>query len=138
MIKYRGDTYKTIPPIRNPDLKNGNHQAMYIYAGLPIICKGGKNVGDLTNGDLLTVLSYDENEVIMKLDSDDSIHTIKFNTLFSLSFHPAYCLTIYSAQGDTIDRPYAIYDIEHFPSVNMTYTALSRSTKLKHIFIASV
>ena len=139
MLKKRGDNFKTM--VRNPEyikLKTyGNSQTMYLYEGLPILCKGGKNLDDLTNGDLLTVESYDDKEVIMKR-SDDTIHTVKLNDLFIFTFFPAYCLTIHSAQGDTIDRPYAIYDMERFPSVNMTYTALSRSTKLSNIFQGSL
>ena len=139
MLKKRGHNFKTM--VRNPEhikLKTyGNSQTMYLYEGLPLLCKGGKGLDDLTNGDLLTVESYSDTEVVMTR-TDDTVHTVKLNDLFIFTFFPAYCLTIHSAQGDTIDRPYAIYDMERFPSVNMTYTALSRSTKLSNIFRGSL
>ena len=75
-----------------------------------------------------------DEEVVLLNNVDKSAHTIKLNDMFIYSFYPAYCLTVHSAQGDTIDRPYAIYDLEKFPSVNMTYTALSRSAKLEYVF----
>ena len=145
MIKERGDVYKTLSrepmgaDYKHQKLKSfGNSQTIYLYEGLPLLCKGGKNVGELSNGDLLRVEAYNDNEVVMKRTADDTIHTVKLNDMFIFSFYPAYCLTVHSAQGDTIDKPYAIYDMERFPSVNMTYTALSRSTKLEHIFIGCI
>ena len=143
MIQNRGDVYKTMERDSN-DYKHqklktfGHSQTMYLYEGLPILCKGGKNIGDLTNGDLLTVKSYNDTDVKMIRTSDDTEYEIKLNEMFIFSFYPAYCLTIHSAQGDTIDEPYAIYDMDMFPSVNMTYTALSRSTKLEYIFTGTV
>ena len=139
MIQNRGDVYKTMERDSN-DYKHqklktfGHSQTMYLYEGLPILCKGGKNIGDLTNGDILTVKSYTDTDVKMIRTCDDTEYEIKLNEMFIFSFYPAYCLTIHSAQGDTIAEPYAIYDMEMFPSVNMTYTALSRSTKLEYIF----
>ena len=143
MIKERGDVYKTLTresaDYKHQKLKSfGNSQTIYLYEGLPLLCKGGKNVGELSNGDLLRVEAYNDNEVVMKRTADDTIHTVKLNDMFIFSFYPAYCLTVHSAQGDTIDKPYAIYDMERFSSVNMTYTALSRSTKLEHIFIGCI
>ena len=143
MLKKRGHNFKTM--VRNPEhnrvnlkLKTyGNSQTMYLYEGLPLLCKGGRDLDDLTNGDLLTVESFTDTEVVMTR-TDNTIFAIKLNDMFIYTFYPAYCLTIHSAQGDTIDRPYAIYDMERFPSVNMTYTALSRSTKLYNIFRGSL
>ena len=139
MLKKRGHNFKTM--VRNPEhnrvnlkLKTyRNSQTMYLYEGLPLLCKGGRDLDDLTNGDLLTVESFTDTDVVMTR-TDDTIFAIKLNDMFIYTFYPAYCLTIHSAQGDTIDRPYAIYDMERFPSVNMTYTALSRSNKLSNIF----
>ena len=139
MIKHRGDNFKTME--RDPKhikLKTyGNSQTIYLYEGLPLLCKGGRDTEDLTNGDLLTVINFSDDEVNMKNTMGED-KSVKLNEMFIYNFYPAYCLTVHSAQGDTIDRPYAIYDIERFPTVNMTYTALSRSTKLEHIFMGTM
>ena len=54
--------------------------------------------------------------------------------VFTSSFIPSYCNTIYKYQGCSIDQKYAIHDTERMCKKQL-YTALSRTTKLEYIHL---
>ena len=72
------------------------------------------------------------------MDIDDNkflINDIWFDKeVFTSSFIPCYCNTIYKYQGCSIDQKYAIHDTERMCKKQL-YTALSRTTKLEYIHL---
>lgn len=72
-------------------------------------------------------------------DSRTNLHIAYTNkTCKQLAIQGKVCITIHKAQGKTIDEPYTIHDIGllmNMKQTNTIYTALSRATKVKDIFI---
>ena len=140
MLENRGEDYITIT--KNEDEDEPNAQETYLYIGLPLLCKGRKlknkelMKGELTNGDIVKIDSINKEHNSVTISRNDEMFIeIKINKNFINEFYPAYAYTIHSAQGDTIDEDYCIYDMEDFPSKKMLYTALSRARKMSQIFI---
>jgi hypothetical protein len=112
------------------------HQRMWIYEGLPVRSVINKTIDGtlLSNGDLLNVTSVDVSKSIISLvrEFDGAILNVKLEDNFIYWFHPAYCMTIHSAQGQTYDEPYSLYEMECYDE-RLMYVALSRCTDLRLI-----
>ncbi len=55
---------------------------------------------------------------------------------FTRYFCPAYAQTVHITQGATIEGDYSIVNHQHFSSVNMLYTALSRCRGMENVKLA--
>ena len=132
MIKNRGSEYLTIDPDGKPDTLPVYVQTMYIYPGLPLRCK--KAICELVNGDQLVVDSYSETHIVLRSMVDESLLSFPIDNSFVYNFVASYCTTIHSAQGQSFDSPYTIYEIERL-SKKLKYVAISRARKLSYIHI---
>jgi len=102
---------------------------MYIYEGLPVIAN--KNSSLWSNNEQFTIKSY--NAKVIKVESVHDERELDINRdVFGKFFEPAYCTTVHSAQGQTFNFEYTIYEYNCM-STNVLYTALSRTTKREFI-----
>lgn len=102
---------------------------MYIFQGLPVIAN--KNSSLWSNNEQFVIKSYTIEEVVIKGVHDERELTVSLD-MFGKFFEPAYCTTVHSAQGQTFNFEYSIYEYNVMSS-NILYTALSRTTKRAHI-----
>jgi len=106
---------------------NGAKQSKFkLYKGLIIIAyrTHGKT---FYNCDEYTVTHYNETKLTL---TDDNGDEIIIDIKLTNHFKPAFALTIYKAQGMTINRSYSIYEHGKMRS-DMLYVGLTR-TKQKH------
>jgi predicted GIY-YIG superfamily endonuclease len=101
---------------------------MKVYKNMPVISKETKT--DYCNNEEFVVDDYDDEYIYMSNDhrGDIDVSIKDFNSDFKL----AYAMTVHKSQGQTIDRPYTIYEWERM-SRNMLYVAVSRATHSKYI-----
>lgn len=154
-ISYTNKTRKLVNQRWNEELKTDNSlfiasddddemsQDMWIYKGLPVICKKNDNKGgDYLNNETFVVDSFDDTNIYItneRVNDDEEIYTrylpIKIED-FTKLLYLNYCSTIHKYQGTTIKEPFTIWDWNH-PRMNTKakYTALSRGVCLEHISI---
>ena len=106
------------------------------YQGLDLICKKtykAKNIKIVVNN---TYTITDINSDIYEI-SDDGIETMYFSKeMLDNYFRLSYAQTCHSLQGDSVDIPITIFDINHFMVDNdWIYTAITRTTELNNINI---
>lgn len=109
---------------------DGKLQKIYLFEGLKIIANETHN--DYVNCEDFVVQCFDKKKVIIK----NSRHCLEITREELMkSFKPYYAITVHKAQGDTFDFPFTIYEYRtlHKKGSNFLYTALSRSTSIKHI-----
>ena len=130
MLRYRPQrNYVTL----SKNKLNCQSQEMYIYNGLPVICKVTDEKQSLNNNEQFIITQFDNDIISIKSTIDDrilDIDTKKFNKIFL----PAYAITIYSSQGCTINEPYTIHEFEIL-NRRARYVSLSRSSKIEFINI---
>ena len=130
MLRYRPQrNYVTL----SKNKLNCQSQEMYIYNGLPVICKVTDEKQSLNNNEQFIITQFDNDFISIKSTIDDrilDIDTKKFNKIFL----PAYAITIYSSQGCTINEPYTIHEFEKL-NRRARFVALSRSSKMEYINI---
>lgn len=126
----------TVKPEEDEDVFT--YQDMWIYEGLPVRCKKNHTVSELRlyNGDMLVVKSYDDKQITLRRDYDDKLITITNVPDFPYVFYPNYASTIHSCQGQTFDKEYCLHEYHKY-DCRLLYVALSRTTNLKNIHIAS-
>lgn len=127
-------------PVREGDDKG---QDMYIYEGLPLIARENDNKNGLyMNNETFVVSSYDDKYICVyseRIDDNDEIYVnamqVEIDKVQKL-FYLNYCSTIHKVQGDTIKKPFTIWDWDH-PCMTRKakYTALSRATCIENISI---
>ena len=153
-IAYTNKTRKIVNKKWNEELKTDNalflecdddekSQDMWIYEGLPIICKknDGKG-GEYLNNETFVVDNFDDKNIYIsneRINDDDEIYThkmvVKIEDMMSL-FYLNYCTTIHKIQGTTIREPFTIWDWDNkYMGIKARYTALSRAVCLQHISI---
>ena len=140
MLDNRGNNYVELPSSPDEEIDSLTsvlpYQRMSIYEGLPVRSVVNKTIDGilLSNGDLLKVTSIDRDKCIISLsrEFDSAILNVKLEDNFIRWFHPAYCMTIHSAQGQTYDKPYSLYEMELYDE-RLMYVALSRCTDLSLI-----
>lgn len=114
---------------KNKDDKQS--QDMVLSVNMPLIAsQSNMNIG-IINNETFVIKEIDEEQMKVINDLGEML-TIKYNDI-NKNFYPAFAITCHKAQGDTINEPYTIYEWERFPSVNMKYVALSRSSNKKHV-----
>lgn len=102
---------------------------MYIYEGLPVIAN--KNCPQWSNNEQFSIKSFTAEDIKVTSVHDNRELDISKDA-FGKFFEPAYCTTVHSAQGQTFNFEYTIYEYNCM-STNVLYTALSRTTKREFI-----
>ncbi len=110
-------------------------QDIYLYPNLPVIAYKTYREDDdvlFANGEKFIVSYFDEDNVYLYNERPDEdgnpemynieVELNEFQNYFLLN----YCITTHKSQGDTIDKPYNIYDWEKM-DVKMRYTAITRA-----------
>lgn len=115
-----------------------SHSNYSFVVGSPVICKINKSKEHLFNN---SIYEIEEIGAVVKMKNVDNNHIIEVSietftgkNRKTWNFEPAHCITTHSLQGSTVRGDMCIYE-SHRMSRNMLYTALSRATALKHIFI---
>lgn len=107
---------------------------------MPIIATQNIEYANIYNSEQYTIDKI-ENGIIyinhyFKLKDKKVQFSLSFEK-FGLAFLPAFCVTTHKYQGDTIDEPYNIYEVDKMYK-KLFYTAITRATKFKYIHIDSV
>ena len=87
------------------------------------------------NSEDLTVVDFDDE--YLYLNSTQGNETIKVDIKFTNHFKPLYAMTVYKAQGMTIDKPYSIYEYKKMKH-DMLYVALTRTTKEEYVNFCNI
>ena len=155
-IAYTNKTRKLINERWNEELKNDNSifipkddddmsQDIWIYKGLPLICKKNDNKGgEYLNNETFIVDDYDNKNIYIsneRVNEDDETYThkmiVKIDDVMKL-FYLNYCTTIHKVQGTTIKEKFTIWDWNHHRmSKKAKYTALSRGVCIDNISIVA-
>ncbi len=115
-----------------------NSQDFKVYKGLPIISIKRCTKYEIEKSDIFIVKFIDtkKKQAHIICENDDIIEKIIPIDEFGYLFYVAYCITTHKAQGDTIDKPYTIYEWKLMDE-KLKYTALTRSTKKEYLNIFS-
>ena len=155
-IAYTNKTRKLINERWNEELKTDNSifipkddddmsQDMWIYKGLPLICKKNDNKGgEYLNNETFIVDDYDNKNIYIsseRVNDDDETYThkmiVKIDDVMKV-FYLNYCTTIHKVQGTTIKEKFTIWDWNHpRMSKKAKYTALSRGVCIDDISIVA-
>eukprot|EP00666_Eupelagonemidae_sp_cell4sb_P017161 gene17161-6400_t len=117
------------------------HGAFYYFKGQKVIATQNNAFIKVYNAQQFEIVDFDEYMVtIRKEDQTTSrIKKIAFKQEKGKGdyyFEPAYCVTVYRYQGDTISEPFNIWDAESMSFEEM-YTALSRTKSLSQIGLSN-
>ena len=124
--KYHGKKY-----ILEANKHDCESQEVTLYKNLPIICKKNDESLELINNEQFVVCKITDSEVHIKNDIKKLI--IDMNK-FQEYFYPAYCITIFKAQGQTYNFPYSVHQWNRLDK-RLKYVALTRSCDIKFINI---
>ncbi len=118
--------------LENTDDKN---QDIYLYKGLPLIGYRNNSKLDIYNGEDYIVKSFDDEKCILSEIVYDNNIIIPISQITHY-LQPAYCVTVYKAQGKTFNFPFGILerDSNKFNKC-MKFVAMSRSTKKEFVNI---
>lgn len=127
----------------------GQYETYPIFKGMRIIAtnklivpkiinnsesKENKEYNVIFNQDKFTIKFINHKYIGIVSDNDnDTVIKICIKKFFH-SFVPNYCTTIHRYQGDEINEPYNIFEIEKM-TINDIYTCLSRATTINNIYI---
>lgn len=108
---------------------------MWVYEGLPV--KAVRNNNLWSNNEQFNIIEYSNKDITIKsnVQKDEKGEFIIYkidHKLFTEFFECSYCTTVHSAQGQTYDFEFTIYEY-NVMSTNILYTALSRTTKKANI-----
>lgn len=103
----------------------GGYEEYKVYKNMRIMCTVNFKNRPIINGEIFFIKYIDDDKVII----DDNEFTI---SEFRKSFIPAYAITTYKYQGDSIDTDYNIWEVNQM-SANEFGTAIGRTTNLKYI-----
>ena len=131
-MKKRIKTYHKGNVIRLGKNKFDPHsQNVCLCPGMPIICKVNSKKLDIVNNETFTIKKIRGDTIYIKNDEKElNIQSKDFQNIFYL----AYCITCHSAQGETFDEAYTIYDFDKM-DMRLRYVALTRATDIKYINI---
>ena len=124
-----------------------------LHSGLLLMSYVTPRNGKYTNSETLTVKSWQKKKrsqtqnkqtkrkikpeyYEITLQNDDGEDVIVEDTDM-VDFRPAYALTVYKAQGMTINRSYSIYEYEKM-NHDMRYVALTRTRKKEYVNFCSI
>lgn len=134
-VCYLNDTREEINNARLKDFSEEfskevvNVDGFDVAQDIPVVVeKDNDHVNKLYNSQMFTLKNIGDTITIEKKGKEQEISKETFRKYFNLGF----CCTVYKYQGDTIKKPYNIYDIERM-SFNDLYTALSRCVSLNDV-----
>ena len=111
---------------------NGGRELYRVCVGMPMIA-----TQNLKDENIFNTMAFELEDIRSKNDHEFKIGGHWFSkTIFSQSFIPAFCVTVYKFQGCDIDEHYNIYDVRKMDKKQM-YTALSRTTKFEYIHLVN-
>lgn len=105
----------------------------HIDVGMPVIADETNYKYEYSNNQTFIVKSIGTREITLEDDIDSSIITTTLER-FKRDFRPAYCMTSYKAQGDTIDGPYGIHEFNRIDA-NGAYVCITRATDPSNIML---
>ncbi len=135
MLEYKNKNSKII--------ECDNDQIIYLYKGLYLVSKITDRKINIFNNELYYVYSLSENEITLKyrLLNSNPEYVNKRREEFKITydylkkyFSPAYAFTTYKIEGQTIDKPYTIWEWNRL-HIKSKYTALTRAVNSKQITI---
>ena len=98
-----------------------------VYQGLKVMCTDNLYKKEMYNGELYTVDKFQGSTVF--------VNGQEFNLdEFSKKFIVAYCITSHKYQGDEINEPYNIFDVDKM-TANELYVAISRTTRFEFVHL---
>ena len=132
---------------------DGNDKTKIIlHAGLELVSHSTPRTGKRTNSEALTIKSWQKSRGATQLkisrrqtkqeyykitlQSEDGEEIIVEDTDM-IDFRPTYALTLYNAQGMTINRPYSIYEYDKM-DFDMRCVALTRTRKIEYVNLCSI
>lgn len=118
--------------------KINNQFAVKWFPDMKIIGKENKKTNNVYNSQIFYIDSIVDDKISIKetLDSNPRVNNKNEVIFYPKSyFEPAFAVTVWRYQGDTIDEPYNIHQSNLMTKKQM-YTALSRTTKFDYVNIA--
>ena len=97
-------------------------QDVILCCNTPIICKINNQNLNIINNETPIICKINNEEKELEIDIKD----------FQSIFYVAYCITIHSSQGETLNEPYTIHDWKKLDK-RLRYVALTRSSNLSYI-----
>ena len=125
-------------PVKPDDSKYA--QDAILAVGVPVICDVTNTEIDIVKNEMMEISEIDNETVSFLRERDGVIDTItddieKFHKRYLLG----YCVTIHKSQGDTIQGRLNIYDWNYVKKYErVAYTAVTRSTALKNIYVGNI
>jgi hypothetical protein len=133
MQKYRPSRYMKVKASERM-IRLKNCQNIDLYDNLPLMSVVTKENLKLYNCQRWIVQSWDAKKVTIMKEADNEI-TLEIATVDLADwFRPAYCTTAHKRQGETIRKPYTIYQFDKMCD-RMKYVCLSRGTTIDHVNI---
>ena len=106
-------------------------QDVTLCCKMPVISKVNSKDLNIVNNETFTIQKIKEDMIYMSNNNKKlEIHKDDFQNIFYL----AYCITIHSDQGETVDEDYTIFDWELLDE-KLQYVDLTRATYMKYINI---
>ena len=110
-----------------------NSQDVILNKHTPVIAKINSEEIGIVNNERFEIIKYDTLQITMKNEKKEiKIGVFDFQRLFRV----AYCITIHSSQGMSIDKPYTLHEWRKYDK-RLKYVALSRARSKDLIFIKS-
>ena len=116
----------------------------YCVKGSPIICKFNKIKDGFFNNKSFILNDWDDKNYYLNCDDDNDEQVIQISKELAerktkngdFNIELGHCMTCHSAQGSTLKGDVRIWDLNHRRMTReFLYTAMSRATALKHVFI---
>lgn len=110
-------------------------QSMILYKGLPLRCRITSKTKETLNGERFIVDHINTEEKTVSIYNDKKQLTIPYNNNeFMNNFNPGYAMTIHSLQGQTINKPHVLHEIEKYDT-RLLYVAITRAREFEQIRI---
>ena len=104
-------------------------QTIFLYPGLPLQCISKEYAKkfklEFLKRQFFTVKEVLENSVV--ITDESAVEFTLTDEQLSILMVPAYCSTIHSIQGKTLNKPYTILEYQHM-TPKQIYTSLTRAT----------
>lgn len=109
-------------------------QDLKLHKNTPVYARINDRNMNVYNNEKYLVHSWNKSEITLKNEVHSFISKIDD---FQKTFLVAYATTVHKSQGQTIDKPYTLYDVKYY-SKKMLNTALTRATKKSLINVREI
>ena len=111
---------------------NGGRESYKVCVGMPLLA-----TQNLKDEEIFNTMEFKLEDIRRKHEHEFKVNGQWFSlSVFSCSFVPAFCVTVYKFQGCDIDEHYNIFDVRKMDKKQI-YTALSRTTKFEYIHLTN-